>query len=1068
MELRPGFTAIVGPNGTGKSNLTDAVRWALSTGRPSDGRLGHRDDVLFAGAPGRRAASMCEVRLTFDNQDRRLPIDAEEVEIMRRLYRGGESEYRLQGAHCRARDIERLLAELGLAEGYAWIGQGRVEEVVDQDPAQRRRLLEDAAGASTYRERRREAILELARADQEAEVQRALESEISEHLPELRRLRDQAEAAQELRASIQRLEIGLARRRIDRLQQSLARAVERRRQAEENRGRGGAVLEREAEVEQAVMALQGGLSELLSRLERQIASVEGRAQAAAGEEAAAAERERSSLQRHGEMHQRLQDLEQARRRLQAELADASLRLAAAEATLRAAGDRGAEALRALARLPQLEEALRQSAGQLEQAQENLRLLRERLERARAGAEDVLSAEQAQTQALEAAAAELRAAREEERLRSAERDRVERQAAELSELRRAAERALPPAVRAVLAASREGRLEGVLGTLGELARPREDRVRLALATALGGQAADLVMQGEAAARQAIAWLRDSRAGRATFLPLGALEAGAPARATEHPGCLGPLLDFAEYPQEVSDAVRFRLGRTLLATDIAAAQAVAAATGRRLRVVTLDGQLVQVGGALTGGQALNLLPQAPSPAAIAQAEQELQDADAAWRRAHVRLGQAMERDRQERAKAESTLGAAERVRRELAELGRDAAAGEELVHHGEGARARLLGEIADCRAAAPQDGTQGLQEASLQQALLQEETLRLTRAVARAEEDETRQRAQLAAAAEALRQASSEAGRRKQVREACLAWRDLLSGQRQRLQHLQRLLLVLERLAERAAREVAARTAGAQQEVQQLGEEIERLAQELQQQQRGLLEAHGRESLEAPAPALPAGAEEKLQQARRDLQEIGGVDADAGRRHQEEEQRLLEIQEKLRDIGGAKAALIEVLALADQEVESRYRGAIRTVGEAFSRIAQRLFGEHTQARLVPVADGVDIEIRLPGKDGVRMSWLSGGERALTAIAFLFALSELRVPPFYLLDEVEAALDERNVERFAVFLRSQRGRQLIVVTHQRPTMEAGEQVIGTTMQLQGVTRLASVLLGEVMDSGPMGQMA
>ncbi len=1068
MQLTPSFTAVVGPNGTGKSSLTEAVRWALSSGRSSDQRLENREEVLFAGSAQRRAANMCEVRLTFDNADRQLPLDQSEVEIVRRVYRGGETEYRLQGVSCRARDIERLVAHLGLAEGYAWIGQGRVEEVVNQEPAQRRRLLEDAAGASVYRERRREAVLELARADHEADLERAHLAEVEAQLPELALDAERAEAAERLRGRIAELEIALGRRRIDRLTQARTRALARLEAHKAEEG-GSAAATKAGETAMAdVTALASRLTARLGHLDRLSASVGGRLEAFSAQAAAAGERERSALQRHEALLEAQSRRERETADAQSQAAAASLRLGGAEELLRQLGAAGREALRAAAQRPQVEAALASGTGEAARlAVEN------KASSAAAAASEQKAAAQAEILALteqdiRQARLSLQELRQSEEAARAARDEAEHRLALLRDAKRDAERHAPAAVRAVLAAAAAGRLKGIVGTLGSLVAPREERLALALATALGGQASDVVAADEQSARAAIALLRDSGAGRGTFLPLDALTPGDSVQVPKREPCIGVLADLCTYPEQVAPAVRLRLGRTLVAADLPAAQAVAAATGRRYRVVTLDGQVVQVGGALTGGQAVQRLPRAPSDEVLQMAESAARAAKHLEEQATAALGQAIAQERKAararddaQMELEGLAARARAARQESERLGRELEAAQAEHEH-------LRRELARLDALAPSADAERLQAVALDEALAREELGRLQGELERLRHEAEAGQGEIEESGRRLAAARDDAAESRARREAAGRWREAITRSRRDAQKLEGDLRAFERLLERFLRTATARAAGAAEAIAGLREEVERLALERQAAERQLLAAHGEAALSRKVPTLSAGAEEELQQARHRLQELGGASPEAPARLGEAMRRRTELEERLADLQGAKAALVEVLATADRAVQERLARALDVVGRRFGELAGELFGQGALAGLIPVANGIDLEVQLPGKEAVRLKWLSGGERALSAICFLFALSALRTPPFYLLDEIEASLDERNVERFAQFLRRQQGRQLVVVTHQRPTMEAADQLIGTTMQERGVTRLAGVQLGEDGQGGDLGQVA
>ncbi|MBX6351344.1 MAG: AAA family ATPase, partial [Clostridia bacterium] len=681
VEFGPGVTAIVGPNGSGKSNIADAIRWALGELQARALRGERLDDVIFAGTAARRRAGWAQVEVVMEN-DGRLPVPAAEVSVLRRVDRAGESEVFLNGARCRVRDVQELLLGTGLGpRAYAYVGQGQVEAVLDGRPADRRALVEEAAGVTRYRARLLEAGRALERAGRLAERLRSLVEESAARLEPLARQAERARARSRLDREVERLALGLLRAEWEDLSSRIARLDERLgREREALSGHRAEARELEARLE-AARAERG---------EREAAEAEVEARAEEAREKAETARRRlrelqaAQAERRDAMRTHEARAEAARRdreRLLAEAASGREKAEALAAEAELARARRDEALAARRRAEEALSAARRAAREareellsaeraLANAEAEERGLRERAEESRARLEAALAeaearlarsedeargaeeawqraarerrAAEAEWEAAQAARAEAERVAEEAARAAEEAARAEAEARSRAEVWRAVQAAgegYAEGPRAVLRAKAEGRPEvaEVVGAVAELLRV-EARYERAVEVALGPTAQYLVARSAAGAGRAIAWLKAGKAGRATFLPLDGLRREAPGPAFERlrrePGAVAWAAELVACEEEVRPAIEHLLGRVLVAADLRAAERLARASGLRLRVVTLDGEVVHPGGALTGGEARS---RGPSLVARARAADE---AGAAARDARQALARARE--------------------------------------------------------------------------------------------------------------------------------------------------------------------------------------------------------------------------------------------------------------------------------------------------------------------------------------------------------------------------------------------------------------------------------------------
>ncbi len=957
VRLEPGVAVVVGPNGSGKSNVSDALLWATGTLAPSELRAEKPDDVLFAGSAGRGAADFCEVELLFDNEDGTLgDLPFSEVSLARRLHRGGEGQYLLNGSTVRRIDLIELLSEVGLATGASIIGQGRVEEILASKPEERRALLEEAAGLGRFKRRRHRAELKLARVAVQVDRARDLEAEVRKRLRPLALQATAAERAEKLAGEIAGLEARIA-------QLDLAVQEERRAGVEERKT--AAQLERK----RAESRLEDVLQER-GQAEEELADAAGRREAAT----AALYRLRSATER------------------------VALRREAAE-SLGAAFESALEHVVAGPPPGELE-AARAAVAAATAAREREHRLRG------AGERLALRAERAQA-LLSDARAELAAAREAGAL---EPDRLERQAeaaataareavsehAALVEQARLAESRLEALDRAL--AEREGLAPAAraLAERGErlaltLVDPQAGEEK-ALAAALGPRASALVADDAVAALELVEQARTEGLGNLVVL----------------------LADRAE--------------QLLRSVDVVPREELLKATRP---AVTPEGhgydpERGELWFAGETAEALLLELQTRREALAVEARKLAGDSAAAESTA--------ERLAADARRTQAALDAVPaRLRRRFAEpefLAR-------LTHGAE----RLEDVLqAAAHAALSGDPSPDVDAPTARLRELEE------RARAAARRDPARLQA-LAAAAHRL-QAALETEAPARFEPALMGRADAGGARTQELAAKLRNLGASESELRRALAEAAERASALDVERAQ----IEAAAAEATRR----LEAAEAEPAEGDDRDALAERSERLR-ARRE--ELGRVNPLAKEEYEAEKERFDEFATQRADLEASLAELEGLRAELTETVETRFTETFDAVARNFAEVVTTLFpgGEGRLTLTEPQEEdgehGIEVELRPAGKKVTRLSLLSGGEKALTAIAFLFAVFLARPSPFYLLDEVEAALDDANIGRFVELLRRFSDRaQFVVITHQKRTMEAADTLYGVTMGSDGVSEIVS----------------
>ena len=1155
-----GITAVVGPNGSGKSNISDAIRWVL--GETSAKQLrggGKMENVIFGGTQQRGAMGFASVSLVVDNTDRRIDVDYAEVMVTRRYYRSGESEFYINRKAVRLKDIHELFMDTGLGrDGYSIIGQGRIAEIVNGKSEERREVLEEAAGISRYRYRKEEAERRLASAEENLVRLRDILGELEERVGPLERESKKAKQYLELAERRKGLEVTLW---VDTVQKARDTVREQQRKIEiagADYARAGREIEAidaetestRAEIEhliteadrcnaeiRAITEEIAGADSRIAVLENDIAHNDatiaslkeeigqsglGREAIAAevrghGEGIAACERQAAAYAaRTGELEALLEELQNrsaasGERRgvvtgrlnamaaritdLKVAAAGAASSVEAAKKRLAAAESEGA-ANAALTR--DLEEQKAETDAFLQDAVERLT----RLENIKGGLTlKVESRRGALAQADENEQKLLRAI-------EAARQRI----AMLKDLERNMD-GFQSSVKAVMKAAANRRLRGITGPVSTILSVKPG-YEVAIETALGFALQNIVVENETAAKAAMAFLRDERAGRATFLPLDTVKPGSFNGRLPEGAVLASSL--VTYDEKYANIVSSLLGRIVVVDDINEASRTARALDYRNRVVTVDGQVVNAGGSFTGGsvsrsaglfsrkqeidelkkkvEALEKQRDAAEEktdrakaevdalsAELTATESEAITAGGDKIRGEVesgRIAAALSQARAagemlsaERAQLAAQIAASEKAgadaAAEMEVLTRDSAALEEELRAISGSddtfletRTRLADELSDLKlkALAAQKDIESHRAAIAQLESRTDESDARARQLAANIETLTAQNAERAAQIETIRAAiagsRNEIEKREEAKAGAVRRRmEKEGGITQQTARVRRITDEREALG----REIARLTEQKEQKDAEYEQTVAKLWEEYE------LTLSAAQELCVP---FESGAELRRQvsEVRGKIKALGNVNVSAIEEYAEVSQRYEFLRAQVGDVETSKAELQKLIAGLSDEMRAMFSESFAAINRNFGRIFAELFGGGT-ARLYledeadVLGSGISIEVAPPGKIIRNLSALSGGEQALVAISIYFAIFGVNPAPFCVLDEIEAALDDVNVTRFAQYLRRISSEtQFIVITHRRGTMEEADVLYGVTMQEDGVSKVLKLDLEHV----------
>ncbi len=1167
-----GVTAIVGPNGSGKSNIADAIRWVLGEQRQSSLRIKRTEDLIFAGSRLRPRQGMAEVAITLDNSTHWLPVDFDEVYIVRRVYRSGESEYLLNGARIRAREIIEMLEKGGLSrDSYVVIGQGLVDAALSLRPIERRSLFEVAAGIRLYQAKKDEALSKLE--DTRLNLVR-ISDIIAEITPRLASLQVQAQRAEEHQVlsrdldELLRLWYGFHwQQGWTRLQEIEAQQAEITEFIAHQRANIAAATQRLARIGAAQAALRERLSawhQESSALHRQIDEKDRALAVVKERHRLLLPQEQQTLEEIAELQCQRQAQEERVRETTASAQSISAEQQQAEVALAALRTRWEEAKRQRDTLnrvwQQTREAIYGAAAAASDAENRRAALAERhselralvarqreaivaQERILAELQDQLAHHQQQELAREAqirtAEEELRRLRDEVTAQQEQKLALQREgqrrAQEIAALRHRQQivarmrdelSGYYPGVRAVLQAAERGDLRGVHGPVVRLVQIRAE-LDAAIEVALGAHLQDVVVETWQDAEAAIALLKRANGGRATFLPLDTIRAGRAGSAPRGEGVLGMANQLVQFDPRYATIFDHLLGQTVIVTNLKVAHRLLGELRGNLRIVTLEGELVLASGAVSGGsrqatdgkialerewqeipdalaalqnvEAVLVAQQRELDGNLRQSEQAIAAADAELRalrieqerqrRAGARLAQEAQHARDEIVYQQSTMQRAESELATFDQRRDELTQKERAARDNQAALASRLAELEQQMAALDSDTLR--QEISAAQTALalavrnHESTIRelqeqrdaLQRLAGQTEIKARRLaelRNEIAAAARQMTRLGEET-------DALRVRVDELRREIEPAEDEVKRLDADERVAREAAdqaheklrelemreQELVLRRKSAQEELDRLQRQIEddlgpislphryplQLSFTLDRQERQLVEVS----------VLPESLETDIRELRARIRRLGGFNPNAPAEYRDTLERHTFLSTQAADLEKAIQSLQQVIAELDEVMEREFRQTFRAVAEAFSEYFALLFGGGSARLVLTEPDalnetGVEIIARPPGKRQQSLALLSGGERALTAAALLFAILKTRPLPFCVLDEVDAMLDEANVGRFRdALVAMARDTQFIVITHNRHTISAANTIYGISMRQDGVSTALSLRLDE-----------
>ncbi len=1155
------ITAIVGPNGSGKSNISDAMLWVMGEQRSKTLRGGKMEDVIFGGTEKRSPLGFAQVSLILDNSGGTFDIDAPEVTIARRYYRNGESEYYLNRESVRLKDITALLMDTGLGrDGYSVIGQGRIAEIVSAKSTDRREIFEEAAGISRYRYRKEEAERKLSRTDENL---LRINDKIDELEMQVTPLKKQAETAKKyliLRDEQRELEINVWMENLDTLHRQSERAAKDLEEAktelarsqreldelyavnenlsskmrecdmetERQRERLSAAEASAAECESAIAVLNTNLKHNEESIERlrlelgeqaqRVESISSQAQAHRARvdeidsalvekqlEIRAAERKAEALAAESDENQ--QDLA----KLIASENEAHEAIAAHKATLAQLSDRAAE----------IEERFGTIASDIAEAEARYDDVSARYHEARREAEkaeerynEVNNIINGHRMLMGGREKTVQTLTEKLNAISVEKRSTEGRIKMLSELEQDYE-GLGKAVKNVMSAHAHGTLKGVHGPVAGLISV-SDKYAVAVETALGGAMQNIVVDSQNVGKAAIEMLKRTNGGRTTFMPLDTIKPSQLSRVpSREDGFIGLASELVSCEDKYKALVASLLGRTVVVETLSDAVNISRKNGNSLRIVTLDGQMINAGGSMTGGSSaknVGILSRANELKALKQKLQKLSAEETQQAEELSAAARELEKARYELQVASGEQsGAAEEYRlseSNAAQLKTIQSTLDEAIESLETERAGLSGrkkenelksqsekaalsqvekrlEALKAEISTMSAGHEGF-EAKRESISAEIAALRAEVASLHAERETTIRSAEsledvIAAIygdSDNRRSAIDEIIARSEdikaelalSEERLAAFRSQSEGYKAEIASLNSSKLELEgkrTRGEKAAQEKNRDINEMQLRCSRFDNKLASVEMEEKQTLDKLWDSY--ELSRSAAQQLRKSVEDmsaatkRITELKREISRLGHVNVGAIEEYERVSERYEFLASQRDDVEKAKRELQKIIADITGEMKDIFLREFTAIDEKFRTVFLELFGGGKAALELenpedPLGCGIGIKVQPPGKAVTNISLLSGGEKSFVAIALYFAIMKVRPTPFCVMDEIDAALDEANVARYADYMRSMAEKiQFIVITHHRATMEEADMLYGVTMQEKGVTSVLSVDLEE-----------
>lgn len=1163
LEFNKGITAVVGPNGSGKSNISDAVRWVLGEQSTKTLRGSKMEDVIFSGTDVRKAKGFAEVTLRLDNTDRSLNKDSDEVSVTRRYYRSGDSEYLVNGESARLRDVNELFMDTGLGrDGYSIVGQGKIADMVSPKASERRDMLEEAAGISHFRYRRGDAIKRLAQAEENLVRLRDILSELESRVGPLKAQSEKAQKFIVLAGERKNLEIGIWLNTIDKTgekmrdqEHKIEIAEASHKEAQDELSKIGEMIDKAADGTRDINIKLEEIRNSASGFEEKLSDIDSQIKVA-----------ENSILHNNETIERINRDKAAENETEQNI-DAAV--SAARECIQKAEEQIADATRQMDELSKQEETYRLSSSEFsdraaalsgeisalsvrladcrvtaETANSSIEEIRSRISvidesmgtrkddydallKRKADAEaslkeiqdEIVSVKNAidgytlrfENRGKKADNVKLAIDEKQRELHKGQ-DRVRL----LEDLEKNMEGYFG-AVKAVMKESGRGALRGIHGPVSQLITVK-DKYSAAIETALGAAVQNIVVDNETDAKRAMGFLKEHRAGRATFLPITAIKGRVLSEQglDDQYGFVSIASDLVSYDNKYSEIIRWLLGRTAVAEDIDSAIAIAKKYSYRFRIVTLDGQVINAGGSMTGGsrvQNAGILSRGNEierlKGSLASMQKELdgmlsdykllsEDASAAKAELEGAEGDLL-RAKEENIRREGELKLASD------KLASVSSGVKELLEEKETLEKRIESVSSGAEAARSQidelKETLENKEKELESITGDSKTLQKNREEVASKAAEIRLR--IVSLQKDVEANTDEITRLKNRKTGHLDRLSELDGEIREIEEKNDELRALTERLSADEKALKANHGDAQNQINELisqRDELEKQANDLRLHERAKSEERERLSgdiarleerkiamrneydnltsklydeyqltrREAAALEIEIDdyslAAKRLAELKSQIRALGSVNVSAIEEYKEVSERYEFLSGQINDVETSRAELNKMIDDLTGKMAEQFREQFNRINSCFGQTFIELFGGgKAELRLEDERDvlGSDIEIKVqpPGKNVQNINLLSGGEKGLSAIALLFAILKVTPAPFCIFDEVEAALDDVNVSRYAQYVRRMtKNTQFILITHRRGTMEEADVLYGVTMQEKGVSKLLELKTAEM----------
>lgn len=1165
LSFGQGITAVVGPNGSGKSNISDAVRWVLGEQSTKSLRGSRMEDVIFGGTVTRKAQGFAEVSLTIDNGHRELNLESDEVTVTRRYYRSGESEYLLNKNVVRLRDVVELFMDTGLGrDGYSIIGQGRIAEIVGAKSEDRREIFEEAAGISKYRYKKEESERRLASAEENLVRLRDILSELESRVGPLQEQSEKAKKYLDFAQEKKTLEVGLWLTMLDRQRDALRdnenkflytkaqyddieKKVEKIEadlekvfmQSQQMAAQADEIRKNAQTNEQEALKKDGKVSifendilhtdENIARIKTEIKSAE-----VSGDEAQAELTETKGQLDHkkqdelnlekllGDTEKAAEELLKTSEHYSEKLDEASRRLTAVMTSVSdlKIEQNGAEAsvLHLHERFSAIEDELvfknakkNETNTLYEKAQKSYQAIADDLD-------GLSNAIEGYDLKLKNKKDKLRKITETENTLTLLYAEKSQRVAMLSDLERNFE-GFAGSVKMIMRERQHGGLTGIHGPVSKLIKVPQ-QYAAAVETALGGALQHIVVDNEDNAKSAIGFLKRCNGGRCTFLPLSTIHGSVADTKgiTGFGGFIGLASTLIEYQSAYDGIMKNLLGRTLVTEDLDSAVELAKKLAYRFRVVTLDGQIVNAGGSLTGGshsKNAGLLSRAGEIGALTKQAEDLRcqlsktaeekktaTAEAAALEASVTgIRGEIKTKQEDRIRLEGEIRRYDDVIKtletELSSLNSEKLSSAQKIQECENIIKRVQSDLVNKeeeRRAAEVEIEKlggGKDEIADERERLSAKSTDIKMKLVSCKKDIEALKTSIAGIEDAI------AGRSKKIDELNQEINELESKKTLAISNIEQLKVQAAELRQKAAellkqcesmtnerQLLEQKTVGMRSEEKNLSADKEKISREMARLDERKVAAQSeydeiisklwdeyeltRSEAEKTAAAIEdtAAAQKRLNIIKNNIKELGSVNLGAVEEYKEVSQRYEFLKDQIGDVEKSKRELTSLIGDLTVQMRDIFAKQFEEINKNFGETFVELFGGGSaKLRLSEPDDvlssGIDIIVQPPGKIIKSLSVLSGGEQAFVAIALYFAILKVRPSPFCVLDEIEAALDDANVSRYAAYLRKMCGStQFIVITHRRGTMDEADVLYGVTMQEEGVSKLLTLNVTELVN--------